>query len=480
MGIFRSYFLKNNTLIEDNVTNNSQNPVTEISYGTVNRQVSRYIFEIDLEPIRERISQGLIIPDNIQKHTLNLTNTIRYIPELVGTRFADNETERAASFNLNVFNIDQDWDEGNGYDFVYIDEQFPQLPEQASNWFDRKTNVTWDVAGAYSSGQTGTSGITGSSIILATQEFEDGSENICVDITDYINARLFSGSTAFTGTISFTATTFGLGIKFTDDLEALETLKRQAVAFFIKDTNTFYEPYIETTINDTIIDDRNYFFLDKDNSLFLYANQGNDPSDITVSAVTIIDYQGNNIATITGSSIEKLNTGIFKIMLNVDSDTYPDSVIFTDRWHIIQNGRNKIIDQNFYLIEENKFFDFNLSNRINFDNYFFKIIGILDNDNIRRGDIRRIEIDVRQLYPNQNNNIPLDLEYRIYITQDVDKQIDVIPFTSLNRTPVGYEFILDTSWLIPQDYFLEIKISNNNLFTVKNPLKFTIVSDGVI
>jgi hypothetical protein len=48
MSVFRSYFLKNNTLIDNNLTNNSQNPVTEISYGTFDKQVSRLIFDVDL------------------------------------------------------------------------------------------------------------------------------------------------------------------------------------------------------------------------------------------------------------------------------------------------------------------------------------------------------------------------------------------------------------------------------------------------
>lgn len=474
MTVFRSYFQKNNTLIEDNVTNNSQNPVTEISYGTLNSQVSRFIFEIDLEPLIDRINDGTINPNKIQSHVLNLTNTIRVIPDLVGTRFADNETQRAASFELELFNIDEDWDEGNGYDFVYIDEQFPQLPEQASNWFDRKTDVSWTFEGAYTGGTSGTTGSTGGTLVLASQEFEDGSENFTVDITDYINSRIFSG---FTG---FTATTFGLGIKFTDDLEALDTLRRQAVAFHAKDTHTFYEPYVETIVDDTIIDDRNYFYMDKDNDLYLYANAGNNSDEIIVTGVTIIDYQGNDVVTVTGDTIEEVRRGVFRININIDSDAYPDAVIFTDRWGIIQNGKLKDIDQKFYLINQDKFYTFDLSNRINFDNYFFNVIGILDSDRIRRGDIRIVEVDVRNLYPNQNNNLPLDLEYRIYVTQDATRQIDVIPFTKLDRTSVGYEFTLDTSWLIPQDYFLEVKISNGRVFNTKKPLRFTVLSDGVI
>ena len=78
MSRFRSYYSKNNTLISANRTNNSQNPVTEISYGTTDVLVSRFIFDVDLTTLSERISQGLINADNIVSHTLHMVNTISY------------------------------------------------------------------------------------------------------------------------------------------------------------------------------------------------------------------------------------------------------------------------------------------------------------------------------------------------------------------------------------------------------------------
>jgi hypothetical protein len=55
--------------------------------------------------------------------------------------------------------------------------------------------------------------------------------------------------------------------------------------------------------------------------------------------------------------------------------------------------------------------------------------------------------------------------------------MDVISSTPVDRTFRGYEFTLDTSWLIPQDYFLELKFSNNSLVVTKSPISFTIVND---
>jgi hypothetical protein len=346
MSVFRSYFSKNSTLIENNETNNSQNPVTEIAYGTPNAFVTRFIFDIDLQPLVERIQQGLINPDTIQSHVLKMTNTIRYRPDLIGGKFSDGFTQRTSSFDLELFNVTEDWDEGNGYDFVYDDEAYVGVPKGQANWYDRKTDVLWTEEGAY---------ISGSSEILATQRFEKGNEDIYIDITDYVNERLNILLTGGTGT-----TSYGLGLKYTDDLEELETTLRQAVGFHARKTNTFYEPHILTTYDNSIEDDRNYFFLDKDNELYLYANVGGNPQSVTVNSVTIKDYLGKEYTTISGDSIENVSLGVYKITLNIDSDDYPDAVIFTDTWNITQNGKTKDVEQEFYLISQDNYYNFYL------------------------------------------------------------------------------------------------------------------------
>lgn len=469
MSIFRSYFSKNNTLISNNVTNNSQNPVTEISYGTADKQVSRFIFDIDLTNLRDRISNGYINPNRIKKHILYMTNTISYVQQYLGKKSYSSSIERASSFDLDVFNLKQDWDEGSGYDFIYDTTLVPNVVSQASNWYSAKTTTLWTNSGAY---------ITGVSEIIGTQRFEKGSENLNIDVTNYINQRLFG--TGYTGTSAFTGTSYGLGVKFSDSYEALDPYFKQAVAFHAKDTNTWYEPYIETIVDDVILDDRNYFYLDKDNDLYLYVDVGGFPQNIIVNSVNIYDYEDNLIATFSGSLIENISKGIYKITLNIDSETYPDAVLFRDEWNLTINGRNSVHNGEFYLISQNKYYTFNQSNVINFDNYFFYFWGINEKEKIRAGGIRKIKLTIKELYPNQNNFLPLDIEYRLYTTVGKKHEIDVIPFTSVNRTNTGYEFNLDTSWLIPQDYYLQIRLKNGDYYENKQVLSFTVVSDNII
>jgi len=467
MSVYRSYFSKNDTLVENNETNNSQNPVTELSYGTLNAFVSRFIFDINLQPLVDRIQQGFINPDTIQSHVLQMTNTIAYRPDLIGKKLINpNINQRTSSFDLELFTVTEDWDEGSGYEFVYDDEPYISVPKGVANWYERKTGVLWTEEGAF---------ISGSSQILGVQHFEKGNENINIDITDYVNDKLnqilYSGSTGTTGGT--------LGIKFSNSFEITETLERQVVAFFTRKTNTFYVPHILTTFDNTIKDDRNYFYLDKDNELYLYVNVGSSPENVSVNNVVINDYLGNIVTTISGDSIQNVSLGVYKILLNIDSVDYPDAVIFTDTWNITQNGKQKSIEQEFYLISQNNYFTFNPSNIINFDNYFFNIIGIGSLETMKVGSLKNVKINIQQLYPNQENNLPLDIDYRVYNTQSDKYEIDVIPWTKVDRTSAGYGFVLDTSWLIPQDYYLELRMNSGNLFQKKSPLRFTVVSDGV-
>ena len=476
MSVYRSYFSKNNTLIEANLTNNSQNPVMEISYGTPNAEVSRFIFDVDLQGLRDRIAQGLINPQRIVKHILHMTNTIRYAPQFIGKKSYSDVINRATAFSLDLFNINQDWQEGSGYEFTYSNKQdlytlqpLPVIPEQASNWTARTTASGWTKAGAYISGVTQ---------IIGSQPFEVGNEDMEIDVTHYINQRLFG--TGYTGTSAYTGSSFGLGVKFPDNIEALETEYRNSVAFHAKQTNTFYDPFIETVLDDQILDDRNYFYLDKDNDLYLYVNIGNFPQNIVVNKVDIYDWEDNLVQTLTGSSIQNVSRGVYKITINVDSQTFPDAVLFRDVWSLTINSRNTEFEGEFYLISQDKYYTFNLSNEIDFRNYFFYFWGINEKENIRAGNIRKIRLTIKELYPNQNNFLPLDIEYRLYTTVGAKYEIDIIPYTAVNRTSNGYEFDLDTSWLIPQDYYLQIRLKNGDYYENKQTLSFTVVNDGII
>ena len=112
-----------------------------------------------------------------------------------------------------------------------------------------------------------TTGYTGTTIDLVKGEqyFEKGSENVCIDVTDYINGLISSGITEA-----------NLGLAYSPGLESAPQESLCYTGFFTRDTQTVYEPFMETVYNDLIQDDRCEFHLDKSNRLYLYVNAGRD------------------------------------------------------------------------------------------------------------------------------------------------------------------------------------------------------------
>ena len=211
----------------------------------------------------------------------------------------------------------------------------------------------------------------------------------------------------------------------------------------------------------------------------MYVNAGGFPANsIAIDEVQIFDHQENIIDTITSDSIEFVTNGVYKITYSVNSTEYPDSVLFTDVWHGTLNGRPIEYEGEFYLISPDQYYTFNNSNQIDFDNYHFYFWGLKQNEKLRAGAIRKVKLTIKEMYPNQDNFLPLDLEYRIFVTNANKYELDIIPFTPVNRTNSGYEFNIDTSWMIPQDYKIELRMKNGNYFENKQTLQFTVISDG--
>lgn len=466
--IFRSYFSKNNTLVSTNFSNNSQNPVTEIMYGgnfSTNSSgdtaslITRFIFDIDLTDLLAGIQNERYQKSNISKHILHLTNTIRYAQQyigkdissirypqpIIGNDAVSDYVKRSSGFRLEIFKITEDWSEGNKYDFLIGNSNIKEN-DQTSNWKNAKVDVAWDVTGAYS----------GSTQVIGYQDFSNGSENLDIDITDYINS-IISGSTAY-----------GLGIKYTDAIESGTTTNLNSVAFHTKYTNTYYDPYVETQFNSTIIDDRSNFYMDKSNNLILDLSQ--IAGDITINSVKIKDYKYNIINYISGTTVTKYEKGIYGINYTVFSNTYPDAVIFKDEWLVTINGIDNTIVNKFYL---KSYSDYLTDAQQNIDNYYITVNGINENEKIKRGAFKKIKLKIKELYKSNKSN--LSFEYGVFTQVGDEREIDIIPFTQVNKINTTFVIDLDTSWMIQQDYYLKIRQTAGDNTQIKNITKFEII-----
>jgi hypothetical protein len=462
--VVRTYFNRNNTLVFNSIINTGRNPITELYYGggdLTNKSYSRFIFQFDETRLKNLYEDKTFADLSKLKHTLRMTNTGAFDVELLGNDTCSGK-KRASSFDLILFKIEQEWDEGVGYDYVGISNQTDSivLSTSPSNWFAAKTNSLWDNSpGIYS----GSSSIQ----ILGTQHFEQGNENIEIDVTDVVNGYL-------TGD-----TNYGLGIAFPYAYENLTTDQHQYVGFFTRHTQTFYEPFIETTYSCKIKDDRNDFYLDKPNRLYLYVNLGGKPTNLDqIPTVKIFDNCSNEILNYTQDDVVNCTKGVYyiDILIPTSGDTYP-GVLFNDVWgDIIINGIERPdIELSFEIKDSMDYYNIGDNDSLP-KKVGFNISGINHNEKIKRGDIRKVSISTRIPYTVEQIEKVDRLQYRLYVKEGKN-EYTVIDYQDVEMTANSNYFLLDTASLIPNTYYLDVKYESNlEVSSNREILKFDIVS----
>jgi len=477
MSINNSYFSKNNTIISNSYTNTGRNPVTELFYGSViNTQYpngfSRFIFNLDLDLLNEKYQDGTIsgCGDEI-KHTLRMVNTSSFNDEL-NTKTSQGR-QRATSFDLVLFRIpnSQYWDEGVGYDFADLlyevsnDKNYSVRP---SNFYQRTTLDYWSQPGLYSNDNSGVVNYN-DLVIVDTQHFEFGNENISFDMTNEINSILDGSLTNVTG----------WGVAFKPQLENLTGLtENYEVQFFTRHTQTFYEPYLETSYNDLIEDDRNLFTLGKTNKLYLYLYDDGNPINLDNNpTVTISDSTGTPIPGLINVSSCQRTKGVYEVIIP-PLIGYKTPCTFFDKWSdIMVNGFNfPDITNEFVIYPFKNSIQIGSTSSADPKLYGFDFYGLKQDEKIFNTDIRKVGVIIKQAFTTQKQVLTVDAYYRIYVREG-QTEVEVQNWTKINRTPNEYYFMFDTRDKIPNEYYVDMKvISSGEINTYKRQIKFQIVN----
>jgi hypothetical protein len=459
--VIRSYFSKNNTIVNNLNVNTGLNPVSELFYGgpVGEQSYSRLLFNFDETRLKELYTGGTFTDLTKLKHTLRLTNTASFDTGLLNGTM--NEKERASSFDLILFTINQDWDNGVGYDYNICDELITgdcAYSNGPSNWIEAQTGIYWSGgSGVYSGSPTG--------ITVTTQHFDKGNENIEMDITNYVNG-LLTGNT-----------NYGLGIAYARNYEQLATTRLQYVGFFTNNTQTFYEPYIETIYGNHITDDRNNFYLDKNNKLYLYVNLGGNPTNLDVKPTCIV-YDNNNgvFSSYTQNNVTHVTLGVYSIDINVPTNNNIETM-YNDVWsNIVINGINRPnASLNFVVKDSLGYYNIN-DNSMLPKKIGVNVSGIQNKEKIKRGDVRKVIVTARIPYTVEQTQTVKELKYRIY-TKEGNSELTTIDFQPVELASNYYYFLLDTNSLLPSTYYLDIlAYSDLEVTTLKDVLKFEIVN----
>jgi hypothetical protein len=104
------------------------------------------------------------------------------------------------------------------------------------------------------------------------------------------------------------------------------------------------------------------------------------------------------------------------------------------------------------------------------------VSGVKNNEIIKKGDIRKVIVSARIPYTVEQTQVVTNLKYRLYVLEGKG-ELTVIDFQPIEMANNYYYFLLDTSSLISNTYYLDVMAESNlEVTTLKNVLKFDIAN----
>jgi hypothetical protein len=461
--ITHTFFDKCNTIIENSEYNTGLNPVAELNVG---KTLSRILLHFDLSKIREMVEKDGIDTTNL-RHVIKMTNcgTVN-LPLFNNELFIDCGTKtRAASFDIIAFRLPFPWDEGRGFDYHgdYVKNSHKVISTDCSNWFKARNDMEWDEDGVYSretlaNDYKNNFGISDDAIIIGRQHFDNGTENLELDITHYIN-KVLNNQEEFNG----------IGLAFSPRYEE-ETVEDKFISFFTHHTNTFFAPCLETVNSNVILDDRAKFHIGSKNRLYFFVTDNGQYINLDETPTCTIDE--------INYDVKHAGKGIYYAEITIKNGEVEPNTILYDTWsNIVLNGE-KIddVEMEFVVLPMEKRFNFGKLNNISTE-YIPQLSGIAIKEKMKNNDIREVIVDFIEEYSHGVKVVPAKAEYRLYVREN-DREINIFDYQPIERRYDEHSFIIDTNQLIPNDYHIDIKVEHGRSTKIfENVLEFTIVSN---
>ena len=238
---------------------------------------------------------------------------------------------------------------------------------------------------------------------------------------------------------------------------------------------------METVYDLHIKDDRTDFYLDKDNKLYLYVNLAGNPTNLdTIPSVNIYNGDGDLFSAYTPTDVTHVTKGVYSIDINVPTSVdNTDCIQFTDVWSGISiNGVVRPdVELDFTLKDSTGYFNI-CDNDMLPKKVGINVTGIKRDEKIHRGDIRKVLVSTRIHYTVEQKQTVDNLKYRLYVKEGKN-QYTVIDFQDVEMTNNNNYFLLDTASLVPNTYYLDVKVESNlEVNTIAEVLSFDIVSQS--
>lgn len=468
--VTHTFISKSNTIIKDSVASVGLNPILELNYG---KMLTRGLIYFDHTKVQKMVEDKIYPDISKLRHVLKMKNAgsidDKHINRIYLDSNGDYYKQRTSSFDLIYFLIPNDWDEGKGFDYKQDLNlrNYRAYSWRGCNWYQYQTYCKWENEGIYSTDKlskeldlfTSKNG-NQSNIIIGYQHFDKGNESIEFDITETFNKFI-------TGELC----NYGIGIAFSPQYENKNTELTQYVGFFTSHTHSFFEPYVETTYNETIEDDRADFYLDKSNKLYFYSIVGGKYANLDEFPTCMVND--------TSYEVKQATKGVYYIDIEVPSSSYEDNTMLYDVWSNIKYKGKSFpnVELEFVTKSSNDYYQFGIPSSKQETELIPTLYGIKYKEVIKRGDIRKINVDCRIPYTtdqDRNNNY---IEYRLYILSG-EKQIDVIDWQKVEKGYNENYFFINTNELLPSRYYIDIRINvNMELFNYQKVLEFDIADN---
>ena len=312
MSRVRSFADADTTLWEKSATaNTGYSPILELNAIfngiTDKKEWARILARFNISAATGSIVSSKTIPDP------RVDNSVSAYLYLFNARHGD---EQATSFNVDVFPLSADWNEGTGLDNDKLSET------GYANAVSAKSTAAWTTSG----------GDYRVDSLSATQSFDNGEEDLRVNITDLFNAWLAG-----------TSANYGVILKLSDANES-KVGSASAVSvmhkrFYGRETNTCRAPYIQLEWPGQIEDFRNFVEFGNTANLFFYNIKNGQLVDLNGSG----PFPGNvTLSGLSGASYSAISTdivasrhgkGIYKANLTMPL-TANEYSAFKDNWFL--------------------------------------------------------------------------------------------------------------------------------------------------
>ena len=530
--MIRHFFLdKTNTIVENSLQNMGLNPVMHICYGN---SVMRGLLHFDECKIRELIEDKTFANINKLKFTLKMANyfAIDGLPyEQTLVKSFPVPTKRAASFDLILFKLPCDFDEGRGFDFVsdFWIRNNRSLSSEGSNWYFSKNGIPWayedvnnktaeelvmpDIFDKYefisiykklldyskeikdddtavtcdeiiddlkhirTNVKLDEKSLKGGIYPMTTikdeyEKFLNGEESIVVASQhfDFGDETLSMDITDYVLEVVKTGINHGLCLAFAPQFEEKEREIEQYVGFVDDNTNTFFHPYVEAEYSEYVKDDRESFTLGRKNNIYLYTFDDGEPANL--DNVPTCEVEG------LSANVEQVGKGIYRAEIDASKLDLDSAAIYYDKWSgIALNGQEEDdIELEFSTRPKSHKMKIGTDSAVK-NNMVPSLYGINDFENIHRGEIREVVVDFRKEYEAEKKYLIDSAEFRLYV-KDGNREYTVIDYQPIERAFLNNYFMIYAEDLIPNIYYVDIKVKlGRETRYFKQALRFKVVSD---